>query len=91
MPLRDERGTLKPPSGANFLTINAINAITSSPGKVPQEQFQWTTRPGYGDVPVYLRKNKARVAQEKEAFETYVRMQQEEVRQTQSRRVASMG
>lgn len=67
-------------SNKNFITANAVEVILAKPKNVPQEEFMWTSRPGYGSVPVYLRRNKARVAEEKEAFETFLRMRQEPVR-----------
>jgi len=66
-------------SGKNFITSNAVEAILSAPGKVPQEPFQWTTRPGYGEVPMYLKKNKLMVMKEKESFEEYVMMRSQPV------------
>ena len=66
-------------SGKNFITSNAVEAILSKPGKVPQEPFQWTTRPGYGEVPMYLRRNKLTMMREKESFEEYVKMRSQPV------------
>mmetsp|Transcript_18819 Transcript_18819/g.32130 ORF Transcript_18819/g.32130 Transcript_18819/m.32130 type:complete len:246 (+) Transcript_18819:61-798(+) len=64
-------------SNKNFITANAVEVILAKPKKVPQEDFQWTSRPGYGSVPIYLRHNKAKVASERDQFETYMRMRQE--------------
>ena len=61
------------------MTSNAVEAILSKPGKVPQDPFQWTTKPGYGEVPVYLKKNKLTVMREKESFEAYVKMRSQPV------------
>jgi hypothetical protein len=80
VPSRDEAPTLGLSSNKNFITSNAVEAILSKPGKVPQEPFQWTTRPGYGEVPMYLKKNKLTVMREKESFEAYVKMRTQPVR-----------
>lgn len=79
VPARDERPTMGITSGKNFITTNAVDVIMAKPGKTAQDEFQWTTRPGYGQVPVYLRRNKALLEHEREQFETYVRMQTEMV------------
>lgn len=76
VPKRDEKPTMGLTSNKNYITANAVEVILAKPGKVPQEDFQWTTRPGYGQVPMYLRRNKAIVQQERENFEQYVRMHQ---------------
>ncbi|GAX72902.1 hypothetical protein CEUSTIGMA_g357.t1 [Chlamydomonas eustigma] len=74
VPLKDDRPTMGLTSNKNYITSNAVEAILSKPGKVPQDPFQWTTRPGYGEVPVYLRRNKQAIMREKEHFEQYVKM-----------------
>lgn len=74
VPAKDDKPTFGLTSNKNYITSNAVEAILSKPGKVPQEPFQWTTRPGYGEVPVYLRKNKATIQREKDYFEQYVKM-----------------
>jgi len=89
VPRRDEKPTMGLCSGKNFITSNAVDAIMSKPGKTPQEEFQWTSRPGFGKVPVYLRRNKALVAQEKNMFESYVRMQTEQMSANQAASVLS--
>lgn len=66
-------------SNKNFITTNAVDVILAKPKKVPQEDFNWTSRPGFGSVPMYLRRNKARVQEEREQFETYLRMRREPV------------
>ena len=53
-------------SNKNYVTSNAVEAILSKPGKVAQEGFQWTTRPGYGEVPMYLKQNQLTIRREKE-------------------------
>ena len=59
-------------SDKNYISSNAVDVILSKP-KPPKEEFLWTTRAGYGDVPVYLRKLKATLSAEKDSFEQYVR------------------
>jgi hypothetical protein len=66
-------------SNKNFVTTNAVDAILSRPRNVPQEEFVWTARPGYGKVPVYLRRNKARIADERVQLEAYLTMRNEPV------------
>mmetsp|Transcript_2218 Transcript_2218/g.5639 ORF Transcript_2218/g.5639 Transcript_2218/m.5639 type:complete len:246 (-) Transcript_2218:435-1172(-) len=77
VPKRDEVPVCGLQSNKNFITSNAVEVILAKPKKVPQEDFIWTSRPGYGTVPIYLRRNKATVAQEKEQFETFMRMRHE--------------
>lgn len=79
VPLRHEAPVLGLSSNKNFITSNAVEVILAKPKKVPQEEFKWTSKPGYGQAPVYLRRNKARVAEEKERFETYLKLRQEPV------------
>ena len=79
VPSRNEVPAMGLTSGKNFITSNAVEAILSKPGKVPQEPFQWTTRPGYGEVPMYLRRNKLTMMREKESFEEYVKMRSQPV------------
>lgn len=80
VPRKDEAPVYGIQSNKNFITTNAVEVILSKPKKVPQEEFNWTKRPGFGSVPVYLKRNKARVQEEKEQFETYLRMRREPVR-----------
>lgn len=40
----------------------------------------WTQRPGFGKAPMYLRRNAAAIAAEREQVEAYLRMQQPPVR-----------
>lgn len=86
VPRKDEAPVYGIQSNKNFITTNAVEVILSKPKKVPQEEFNWTRRPGFGTVPVYLKRNKARVQEEKEQFETYLRMRREPV----SERAASI-
>ncbi|GAX83724.1 hypothetical protein CEUSTIGMA_g11149.t1 [Chlamydomonas eustigma] len=74
VPTKDERPKMGLTSNKNYITSNAVEVILSKPGKVPQEPFLWTTRPGYGDAPMYLRKNKEAIQREKEHFEQYIKM-----------------
>lgn len=77
VPTRDEKPVMGLQSNKNFITHNAVEVILAKPKKVPQEDFMWTSRPGYGSVPMYLRRNKTIVAQEREQFETFMRMRHE--------------
>lgn len=74
VPKRDEAPVMGLTSNKNYITTNAVDVILAKPGKQPQDDFMWTSKPNYGKVPVYLRRNKAEVAREKEQFEEYVRM-----------------
>ena len=80
VPFRDEAPTMGLSSNKNYVTSNAVEAILSKPGKVAQEGFQWTTRPGYGEVPMYLKQNQLTIRREKESFEEYVKMRSQPVR-----------
>ncbi|KAL6760786.1 flagellar associated protein [Haematococcus lacustris] len=77
VPAKEDAPVMGLQSNKNFITTNAVQVILAKPQKVPQEEFVWTMRPGYGSTPLYLRRNKQRVAYEKEQFEQYVRMRQE--------------
>jgi hypothetical protein len=79
VPARDERPTMGITSNKNFIATNAVEVILAKPGKVPQPEFQWTTKPDYGRVPIYLKKNKATIAREKEMFEEYIKMSSTQV------------
>ncbi len=63
-------------SNKNFITSNAVDVILAKPGKVPQPEFQWTQKADYGKVPLYLKRNKQRVAMEKEQFSQYLRLRE---------------
>ncbi|KAG2498755.1 hypothetical protein HYH03_003494 [Edaphochlamys debaryana] len=76
VPLKDERPTMGLTSNKNFITTNAVDVILAKPGKVPQPDFQWTMKSDYGKVPLYLKRNKDRVAREKEQFTQYLRMRE---------------
>jgi hypothetical protein len=79
VPKRDEKPVMGLSSNKNFITTNAVEVILAKPKKVPQEEFVWTSRPGYGSVPVYLRRNKAKIREEREQLETYMRLRHEPV------------
>jgi len=74
VPTKDEKPVMGLTSNKDFITHNAVTAILAKPGKVPQEEFQWTQRPGYGQVPMYLRRVKQTISSEREQFEQFVRM-----------------
>ncbi|KAG2454031.1 hypothetical protein HYH02_001072 [Chlamydomonas schloesseri] len=76
VPAKDEKPTMGLTSNKNFITANAVDVILAKPGKVPQPEFQWTQKPDYGKVPMYLKRNKDRVAKEKEQFTQYLRMRE---------------
>ncbi|PNH00446.1 Enkurin [Tetrabaena socialis] len=74
VPSKDEPPAMGLTSNKNFITSNAVDVMLAKPGKVPQPEFQWTMKPDYGKVPMYLKRNKDRVAKEKEQFSQYLRM-----------------
>lgn len=76
VPLRNEAPIMGLTSNKNFITTNAVEVILAKPGKTPQDDFLWTSKPNYGKVPMYLRRNKEIVAQEKDQFEAYIKMRQ---------------
>lgn len=80
VPLRSEAPPCGLKSDKNFITTNAVDVILAKPKKVPQADFVWTSRPGYGKAPLYLRRNKQRIAEEREYMETYLKMRYEPVR-----------
>ena len=61
-------------------TYTHIHRWTSQPGYCQNHSctythiHRWTSRPGYGKAPVYLRRNKQRIAAEREQLETYLKM-----------------
>lgn len=74
VPDRNDSPVLGLTSNKNYITSNAVEVILAKPGKVPQEDFLWTSRPGYGKNPMYLKRNKEILNSEREAFENYVKM-----------------
>mmetsp|Transcript_47683 Transcript_47683/g.121671 ORF Transcript_47683/g.121671 Transcript_47683/m.121671 type:complete len:255 (-) Transcript_47683:127-891(-) len=68
-------------SNKNFVTANAVENILKKPQKVPIEEPRFTERKDFGKVPTYLKKVKAKVAQETEYVRQYI--QQREMEQTQ--------
>lgn len=52
-------------SSKNFVTSNAIETILAKPGKVPQDEPLWTTKPDFGKVPSYIQKNKNKLDEER--------------------------
>jgi hypothetical protein len=80
VPAKDDKPTMGLTSNKNFITANAVDVILAKPGKVPQPDFQWTQKPDYGKVPMYLKRNKDRVAKEKEQFTQFLRMREAPVR-----------
>jgi len=77
VPKRDEQPPCGLKSDKNFITTNAVDVILAKPKKVPQTDFVWTSRPGYGQAPLYLRKNKQRIAEERKQMEMYLKMRYE--------------
>lgn len=77
-PSKDEKPTMGLHSDKNFISSNAVDVILSKP-KPPKEEFLWTTKRGYGEVPLYLKKLKATLSAEKGSFEQYVRMRTEPI------------
>eukprot|EP00798_Chlamydomonas_sp_ICE-L_P002685 gene2685-12918_t len=74
VPDRNDKPIMGLTSNKDYITTNAVGVILAKPGKVPQPDFQWTSRPGYGMTPAYLKRNMQQVQQEKDSFEQYVRM-----------------
>jgi len=74
VPAKDEKPVMGLCSNKNFITSNAVEVILAKPGKQPQEEFQWTTRPGYGKNPMYLRRVKDTINREREQFEQFIKM-----------------
>jgi hypothetical protein len=66
-------------SSRDFITTNALEAILSTPGKVASPERLWTQRPGFGEQPAYLARNKAEIAAEKQRVESYLRLQELQV------------
>lgn len=50
VPTRDEKPVMGLQSNKNFITANAVEVILAKPKKVPQEEFVWTSRPGFAQV-----------------------------------------
>ncbi|KXZ43412.1 hypothetical protein GPECTOR_91g566 [Gonium pectorale] len=76
VPSKDDPPKMGLTSNKNFITSNAVDVILAKPGKVPQPEFQWTQKPDYGKVPLYLKRNKDRIVKEKEAFSQYIRVRE---------------
>lgn len=78
-------------SNKNFITSNAVEIMLAKPGKVPQPEFQWTQKPDYGRVPLYLKRNRERIAKEKEQFSQFIRVREAPVSLTTSHRGGTLG
>lgn len=85
VPRADERPVMGLTSNKNFITSNAVSAVLMEPGlrsgghgAPPPPLF--VDKPDYGKVPVYLKRNKARLAAEKAALDEYTRMREEQSR-----------
>ncbi|GFR45209.1 hypothetical protein Agub_g6604 [Astrephomene gubernaculifera] len=76
VPSKDDPPKMGLTSNKNFITTNAVEVMLAKPGKVPQPEFQWTMKPDYGKVPLYLKRNKQRIAKEKEQFSQYIRVRE---------------
>ncbi|GLC52010.1 hypothetical protein PLESTB_000572600 [Pleodorina starrii] len=76
VPSKDEVPKMGLTSNKNFITSNAVDVMLAKPGKVPQPEFQWTQKPDYGKVPLYLKRNKERISKEKEQFSQFIRVRE---------------
>jgi hypothetical protein len=65
-------------SNKNFITTNAVESILAQPRKA-HEEMVYTAKPGYGEVPQYLSRNKERIVAEKEELENYIRLRSSQV------------
>ncbi|DBA96235.1 hypothetical protein WJX82_001012 [Trebouxia sp. C0006] len=77
VPLKTEVPSMGLHSSKNFVTTNAIQAILSKPKQMP-EDFRWTLKPEFGEVPQYLIKNKKQIAEEKASVEEHIRLRQQQ-------------
>ena len=75
VPTRDEKPVLGLKSDKNFIKTNVAEAILSQP-KQTKEELPMTLRPGFGEVPVYLKRVKKRIAAEKQMMEDYMHTRQ---------------
>jgi hypothetical protein len=75
IPSRTEVPTMGLVSDTNYVTSNAIKTILAKPPQAKQE-FRWTQKPGFGEVPEYLQQNKSRVEQEKQRVAEYMQLRQ---------------
>ncbi|GIL96022.1 hypothetical protein Vretimale_1930 [Volvox reticuliferus] len=76
VPSKDDVPKMGLTSNKNFITSNAVDVMLAKPGKVPQPEFQWTQKPDYGQVPLYLKRNKERISKEKEQFSQFLRVRE---------------
>jgi len=74
VPRRDEAPVHGLTSNKNFITVNAVNAILLEAKRPAEAPAPYTAKADFGKVPVYLKRNKARLAAEKAAIEEYLRM-----------------
>ncbi len=68
VPRRDERPYHKPPSGRDFITENALAAMTMEPRRKDKEEVDWTKVETFGKAPAYL----DRIRQERESEREYL-------------------
>jgi len=67
----------KPKETKNFITANAVENILAVPKRAP-EQTDWLKKPGFGEVPVYLRKIKKEISDEYEYIRSMQQAQEEQ-------------
>lgn len=78
VPTRDDKPIMGLTSSKNFITSNAVEVILSKPKNVVQEEVPYTFKANYGQVPRYLEKNKEKIASEKEQFEQYMKLREQQ-------------
>jgi hypothetical protein len=73
VPAKDDVPIMGLSSGKDFIKTNAVAAILSQPKK-GEEDFLWTQRKGFGETPMYMKRVKQQVAEEKSYMEQFMRM-----------------
>lgn len=78
VPKKDEKPIMGLTSSKNFITTNAVEVILAQPKKTENEELPYTLKPNYGQVPRYLERNKEKINSEKEQFEQYLRLREQQ-------------
>eukprot|EP00878_Enallax_costatus_P019560 GHUV01020637.1.p1 GENE.GHUV01020637.1~~GHUV01020637.1.p1 ORF type:complete len:256 (+),score=61.15 GHUV01020637.1:715-1482(+) len=81
VPAKEEKPVMGLKSNKNFITTNAVEVILSSPKKGQKEEKSYLERPGFGKVPVYLKRNQQQIAREQQQIEEYLRLREQPANQ----------
>jgi len=77
VPTRKEKPIMGLKSTTNFIVSNAVENILAAPKRPRPNQFNWTQKPEFGQVPKYLEKIKKEIEDEQAYIQELKRQKQE--------------